>query len=65
MLIVNGSQMEVERGMLLGDLLIEMELDTQPCAVEVNKELVPYKERSHVVLIDGDNVEIVTLVGGG
>lgn len=57
--------MNAESGMLLGELLIEMELDTKPCAVEVNKTLIPYKDRSRVVLNDGDNVEIVTLVGGG
>ncbi len=42
-----------------------MNLSDQLCAVEVNKELVPHKERNTFVLQEGDRVEIVTLVGGG
>ena len=51
--------------MQLHDLLVRMELANQLCAVEVNKTLVPYKEREACELQDGDIVEIVTLVGGG
>ncbi len=36
-----------------------------PCAVEVNKRLVPHREHAAAELRDGDQIEIVTLVGGG
>ena len=36
-----------------------------PCAVEVNKRLVPHREHTEALLHDGDRIEIVTLVGGG
>jgi len=36
-----------------------------PCAVEVNRRVVPVAQRGGAILRDGDLVEIVTLVGGG
>ena len=36
-----------------------------PCAVEVNRLLVPKRKHEQHQLIEGDTVEIVTLVGGG
>jgi sulfur carrier protein len=35
------------------------------CAVEVNRQLIPKKRHAELTLRDGDNVEIVSLVGGG
>jgi|TARA_B100000959_G_scaffold234529_1_gene252376 thiamine biosynthesis protein ThiS len=61
---VNGKKLDIEN-MQLHDLLVRMELANQLCAVEVNKTLVPHKEREACELQDGDIVEIVTLVGGG
>jgi thiazole synthase len=39
--------------------------DPKRLAVELNQELVPRQQHAHTVLKDGDQVEIVTLVGGG
>jgi thiamine biosynthesis protein ThiS len=61
---VNGKKVEVEN-LQLSELLTQMDLANQLCAVEVNKILVPHKERDACKLQDGDIVEIVTLVGGG
>jgi sulfur carrier protein len=61
---VNGENIQTS-SMELNDLLVQMNLSDQLCAVEVNKELVPHKERNTFVLQEGDRVEIVTLVGGG
>ncbi len=61
---MNGKKIEFDT-VLLSDLLVQMELSNQLCAVEVNKKLVPHKERDSYKLQDGDEVEIVTLVGGG
>jgi thiamine biosynthesis protein ThiS len=46
-------------------LLTQLKLIGQPCAVEVNKALVPKRRHEAHELRDGDTVEIVTLVGGG
>lgn len=45
--------------------LIKVRAPRPPFAVEVNKRLVRHKEYDATPLAAGDNVEIVTLVGGG
>jgi len=35
------------------------------CAAEIDKRLVPKRERAGRVIREGESVEIVTLVGGG
>jgi sulfur carrier protein len=45
--------------------LAELELDSRQVAVEVNLELVPRSRHGQHRLEPGDEVEVVTLVGGG
>jgi len=61
---VNGKPIAFEDESLT-DLLDKLSLSKQPCAVEVNNELVPHAKRKDFTLQDGDTIEIVTLVGGG
>jgi thiazole synthase len=49
----------------IADLILQLKLDPQRVAVEVNRELVQRARHTERVLADGDSVEIVTLVGGG
>jgi len=35
------------------------------CAVEVNRRVIPRRDHATATLVDGDRIEIVTLVGGG
>lgn len=65
MIKVNGKEIECEESMRLEVLLEKLGFSDQTCAVEINKELVPHDKRESHVLICGDTVEIVTLVGGG
>lgn len=65
MLKVNGKEIDYENSMKLNAFLEFLEVSNQPCAVEVNNTLVPYTERDNYTLTEGDNIEIVTLVGGG
>ena len=65
MLVVNGEKMAIEERLPLVDLLHRMKMESRPCAVEVNRVLVPRNNHDQCVLQDGDTVEIVTLVGGG
>ena len=62
---VNGEQREIADGARLTDLLLALELSDKPCAVEVNKEVVPRRAHADSTLRQGDTIEIVTLVGGG
>jgi sulfur carrier protein len=64
-LTVNAEQREVPEGTTLAGLIALVGLDAQPCAAEVNEQLVPKREHDARTLHDGDRVELVTLVGGG
>lgn len=65
-LTVNGEQVRVEEPRLTVEGLVALRgLRGATCAVEVNRALVPRRERETRELRDGDVVEIVTLVGGG
>ena len=64
MITVNGEKIQTNT-IHLNELLSEMKLSDQLCAVEVNKELIPHKERDTFVLQEGDTIEVVSLVGGG
>jgi thiamine biosynthesis protein ThiS len=61
---VNGVRMTV-RGLNIQDLLIELGIDPTRIAVEHNLEIVPRRMQESVRLCDGDQIEIVHLVGGG
>jgi thiamine biosynthesis protein ThiS len=62
---VNGQATEVPQGTSLGDLLRQLQINRQHVAVERNADLVPREHHDACVLSDGDQLEIVTLVGGG
>ena len=49
----------------VSDLIDRFEMTDRPCAVEVNRELIPKKQHTSHTIRNGDQVEIVTLVGGG
>jgi sulfur carrier protein len=62
---VNGEATTLQGGHTVADLLAHVGLAEAPCAVEVNRDLVPKRKHASHTLRDGDVVEIVTLVGGG
>ena len=63
---INGKARELSHAMLLTELLIDLGLPTEAgIAVERNKIIVPKSEYPSTCLESGDNLEIVTLVGGG
>lgn len=62
---VNDDMIDVPERASVRDLLAQLDLDGKPCAVEVNRRLVPKREHESTGLADGDRIEIVTLVGGG
>jgi thiazole synthase len=61
---VNGTDRELETGASIASLLTQMNLRPQHVAVELNKRLVR-AEKYDTPLKAGDEVEIVTFVGGG
>lgn len=62
---VNGKNAEIVAGCNVADLIAQYKLQPQFVAVEINRELVPRRQFAATPLKEGDQVEIVTLVGGG
>lgn len=62
---LNGAAHEVVAASTVRDLLRQLGREGVPCAVEVNRQLVPHREHAAHALQEGDRVEVVTLVGGG
>lgn len=62
---VNGQNVCLDHPSTVSDLIDRFEMADRPCAVEVNRDLVPKQQHTSHTLSDGDQVEIVTLVGGG
>jgi sulfur carrier protein len=63
--VVNGSPREVSPGCTVAALLAELRVEPRHVAVEINLELLPRAQHSRYALVEGDRLEVVTLVGGG
>ena len=61
---VNGQDREVTDGTTVLALIAQHDLTPQKVAVELNRRLIR-TEKYETVLKAGDEVEIVTFVGGG
>ena len=64
-ILFNGEGREVRDGMTIAELLEELSLDPKRVAVEVNLDLAPRDRHAQTQLQEGDQLEVVTLVGGG
>lgn len=62
---VNGEPRELAAGATVAALLEAMQIQAQQVAVEVNTKVVRRANHAQVQLQPGDQVEIVTFVGGG
>ncbi len=65
LITVNEEPQEVEPGTSVARLLEQLGMQPRYLAVERNLELIPRAEHAQCVLQQGDQLEIVTLVGGG
>ncbi|GAG50412.1 unnamed protein product [marine sediment metagenome] len=64
-ILVNGEAKDIPDGTSVSGLLEELSLNPLRLAVERNRQLVPRSTHADTALCDGDELEIVTLVGGG
>ncbi|MBQ2725752.1 MAG: sulfur carrier protein ThiS [Clostridia bacterium] len=64
MVKINGHELNIA-GKTLAEYLASANYDPKRIAVERNGEIVPKAKYGETVLEDGDNVEIVSFVGGG
>ena len=62
---VGGKPRDVVAGSTVADLLAALGVAGKPCAVEINRSIVPRGAHTGHPLREGDAVEIVSFVGGG
>ena len=64
-ILVNGDTQAVESDSTVADLLKQLKMNPRFLAVELNRRVVPRAEHGRTKLSADDQIEIVTLVGGG
>jgi sulfur carrier protein len=62
---VNGETLSVPAGASVADLLERLGIATPRVAVERNRDIVPKADYRVTALAEGDEFEVVELVGGG
>ncbi len=64
-MIVNGEKTDWKPGLTIRELLEQRSCRTDRVAVEKNGEIVPKKDYPTEEILEEDQIEIVTFVGGG
>ena len=64
-LTVNGKPVELPDGSTVAALLSHLRVEPAKVAIERNQDVVPRRTWDKSQLADGDQIEIVTFVGGG
>ncbi|MDT7040911.1 sulfur carrier protein ThiS [Candidatus Nitronereus thalassa] len=62
---VNGESREIQEGMSVASLLRHLEIRGEQVAVEVNREILDKQGFDTRLLQAGDQVEILSFIGGG
>ena len=62
---VNGQSVEIESSMTVEQLLDTVDVPPNYLAVEINADVVAREDYTTHMVQPGDDVEVVTLVGGG
>lgn len=65
LIVVNGEERQVPEGVTVTGLLKLLEIHVPHVAVERNLEVIPRAQHAETQLAEGDQLEVVTLVGGG
>lgn len=62
---INGERHAVPEGTTVSELLRDLGKEPRYLAIERNQQLIPRSQHAACVLAANDQIEIVTLVGGG
>lgn len=62
---LNGKVTPVKPGSVISTLITELGLDPQTVIAELNREIVPSTRFENTELKQGDELELLHLVGGG
>ena len=62
---LNGEFRDLAEGTTISQLIEQLKLDPRYLAVERNRQVIPRAQHREATLEEGDQLEVVTLVGGG
>ncbi len=62
---LNGKPAEIKDGMTLKELLEQMQIKPELVACEVNLQIVRRKDCAERKIAEGDQIEILQMIGGG
>ncbi len=63
--LLNGDAHQLASGSTVASLLDQLPIEPTAVAVERNRQIVPRSLHSSTVIEVGDQLEVVTIVGGG
>lgn len=63
--LINGDPFNCYSSMSIQDILLYLQIDLQKVIVEYNKRVINSLYFDQILLKEGDNLEIITIVGGG
>nr|QCI05128.1 Thiamin biosynthesis protein S [Centroceras clavulatum] len=64
-IIINGKPFNCSASMSIKDILIYLDIDLHKVVIEYNKIIVNHLQFNQILVQEGDNLEIITIVGGG
>jgi len=64
-IILNGEKKEVEKGVVLQEIIQKLNLEGKVMAAAVNMEVVKQDSWAQCILHEGDKLELLDFVGGG
>jgi sulfur carrier protein len=64
-IVLNGQAKQLPAPLTVAQLLATLQMPQRGVAVEINQQIVPRSLHEQHLLRDGDQLEIVSLVGGG
>ncbi len=64
-IVLNGEPTETAAESTVETLLLQLGINRERVAVELNADIVPKADYEKQLLSDGDKIEIVHFVGGG
>ena len=62
---LNGNEIEVNDNISVLELMKMKNFDSTKYVAIVNEDVIPKSKISEVILKEGDEVEIITMMGGG
>jgi thiamine biosynthesis protein ThiS len=62
---LNGEERIINKNLTIKDLVRDLKLDLEKIAIERNLEIIQNNDFESTQICDGDNIEIVSFIGGG